>query len=245
MRPALFGVLTACATAPTPPDGEVPARLTCATGAFATEFPVTTIRGTLVATADGFDVAFDREMLRVGAPGEPPAESFVGVALAGDTLAITAGALTATLAPTPAGLWTGDATVGDAATTLTCWPDDHELPVTYEDGRCERDDGEDTLLTAPVPYFRETGVGRCVDFGAVDLSEGEYGYPDWVGADLRGADLSAASMHFAYFTDARLEGAQLAGFDFGYVGITGAIDAHTTIPPDGCTVTDNTIDCLR
>ena len=94
-------------------------------------------------------------------------------------------------------------------------------------------------------FVRETGDGNCVDLGEQNLEEENYGYPVWDGFDLRGADLGASAMHFAEISDADFSGAILEGFDFGYVWLSGTVDAHTQLPESCDPAEDDWFECVR
>jgi len=132
---------------------------------------------------------------------------------------------------------------------LDCWDAaalSSSVPATYDDdvGHCVNEAGEAARNTIPVAVVRETGFGECVDFGEERINANDFGYPLFVGWNLRGANLDVASMAFANLIDVDLRGAQFSQFAFGYVEIDGTID-EATAPPDFCTVEDDQISCRQ
>ena len=130
---------------------------------------------------------------------------------------------------------------------VTCWFDDFEATYRYDgdSGRCLDAAGEEGINTYPVAYLRDTFDGNCGMWWALSLNEGFLGYPTWIGMDLRGARLGGASLHFANFLDASLEGTKFDGFEFGYAQVTGTIDEHTERLDENCTVDGNDMHCRR
>jgi hypothetical protein len=182
----------------------------------------------------------------------PPAPSRWTFSLQADaTTAVLQGenrvlTLTATTQPALA-----TAVLNDAGSTvaLTCWDEAalrSSMPAAYnaELGRCVDDNGQPARNAVPLAVVHETGFGECVDFGSVQLNDEDYGYPVFLGWNLRGANLDTASISFASLIDADLRGAQLAQFSFGYAEITGTID-DATAPPTPCTVDGDQLSCLQ
>lgn len=116
---------------------------------------------------------------------------------------------------------------------LWCWQEEQYLPARYDadSGKCLTKDGVEAMNDVPFLFVRGTGWGQCTEL-AGQLNEEAFGYPSFVGLDLRGAVLDGAALHFANILDARLEGADLANFSFGYATVSGSIDEHTVVPAD-------------
>lgn len=144
-------------------------------------------------------------------------------------------------------LFTGTADIGEQEdVALTCWTLDMVPPFRYDaaTGRCVDGEGTEGRNAVTVPFVRETLDGQCADLTDLDLEEEDYYYPELVGWDLRGADLSQTGLHFAQLTDARFEGTLMTAFDYGYAIIRGSVDDYTALP-EGCEPTAGAIDCMR
>ena len=155
------------------------------------------------------------------------------------SLTFDGGQLDLSQGPAGAPFWSGPGTIGaDELLTMHCWPPDLALAFTYQPelGACRDAEGAGGFNQGvPLAYVRETGDGHCVDLGGKDLGDGDTAYPKLEEWDLRGARLEASQLHFAFLLDARLEGADLDGLQYGYAMVTGTIDGATKLPP-GCTV---------
>lgn len=244
--------LAACTTAP--PPAEAPSALRCTTDAHLDPpGPALAWRGALTVGGGEARLALTRSAVHPDVHGDEPVDqldaSFPFTGPIHRPLALDDGAVALSLAPSAAvpGAWLDGSLVVDGLTeALHCWEPERALPFTYDgEGACVDADGAVGRAALPVAVVRETGVGQCVDLGAQALDEGELVYQDWIGFDLRGADLSAASLHFANLVEADLRGARLDGLDYGYAEIDGTIDAHTALPPEGCEVDGDAVRCQR
>jgi len=251
----LFACDVASSGGPAPFDSDLPARLDCTTaGYFTPGGGHNTWRGTLDTASGAFD--FVEGPLHEDAPFPGEIEyretHVIGTATWGDdTLDFEAdgvGFTLARLADVAGFVVGGTIDVGAFEPVgLWCWNPGLRSGFAYDadDGVCRDADGNEGTEPRPVQIVRETGDGQCADLRGVALDEFEYAYQAWSGFDLRGADLSGASLHFADIADSALEGANMDGLDYGYSQIRGTIDAHTTIPAEGCEVEYASIACFR
>ncbi|MEZ4323112.1 MAG: pentapeptide repeat-containing protein [Myxococcota bacterium] len=232
-------------------------RFTCASGPVTDEFPVRVWRGTL-----DWEWTTGGGALHLVYDGRNPEQDFLEPAFLDAALDGPPSVYTDRIEGSgtgvsldldrdaglgSAGLRTGTLTVDAVEVPLVCWTEDFVSPVQVDPltGLCRGEAGEVGRISLPLPYVRETGFGQCVDFGTASLEEGDLTYPVWSGFDLRGADLSRASLFFAHIEEARFEGALLDGLEFGYATLTGSVDERTVVPSEGCSVEAGQLDCLR
>lgn len=145
-------------------------------------------------------------------------------------------------------LWTGTLTTEDTEVDAVCWRDGFAGDFAYEPsmGDCFDADGASGRDTLPVPYVRATGDAQCATFPeGTSLNEDFLGYPVLRGLDLRGAELAGSTLFFADVFEARLEGTDLTGFEFGYARVEGTTDAHTIWPQDLCEQDGDELMCIR
>ncbi len=145
-------------------------------------------------------------------------------------------------------LWLGTLASGDHGShDVVCWADTFVGDHTYDptSGVCRDGDGAPGQDALPVAYVRASGDGHCGTFAGLSLNEDFLGYPILRGLDLRGAELDGATLFFAHIADARWEGADLTGFEFGYATLTGTLDTHTIWPSESCAVEDGALACTR
>lgn len=235
-------------------DNDLPARLECtSSGYYAVGGGNTAWRGTLDTEAGAFDFVAGPHHLDAPFPGDveyPEIHATGAITWDDGTLALD-GDLALALDRVEAVkgfLVSGTLDVGaDEPVDVFCWNPELTSGFAYDaaDGVCRDADGNEGTEPRPVQVIRETGDGQCADLRGVAIDEGDLSYQSWTGFDLRGADLTGASLHFAHIQDSSLEGAQMETLDFGYAEITGTIDDHTTIPAVGCEASDGAIDCMR
>mgnify|MGYP001554679085 CR=1 FL=1 len=154
--------------------------------------------------------------------------------------------------------WRGSFVDDDDRRNVVCW-DNRDifgdyggpgagLPVHFDFTRdaCLDANGEPALNPTPIEVVRETGFGECADLRDVALNGDDTSMPDLVGFNLVGAELDGATLFFANLTSAAIEGADLAGLQYGYATVSGDVDASTTLP-DGCVVDreTNVASCSR
>lgn len=199
---------------------------------------------------------FRRHGLRELDPNEAPPQTVhdvdVHVGSADDGVGFAGVTIAVALTPGPQrGLATATvrfADDDDVSHTLDCFDAPTlraALPAHYDSavGGCVDVGGEPARNAIPIAVIRETGFGHCADVTA-PLNANDFGYPLFTGWDLRGANLNGSGLFFANLIEARLEGAVLDAFPFGYAEITGTID-DVTAPPEGCTVDDDRIACRQ
>lgn len=98
---------------------------------------------------------------------------------------------------------------------------------------------------------RNSRNAECMDLSGVHLSLLKWEQVKLVpndtlaGWNFKGASLDSSKLNFSSILDAQLQGANLVDFQFGYVEITGQVDAHTRLPVYPCTVTGTSVRCLR
>ena len=109
-------------------------------------------------------------------------------------------------------------------------------------GRCRNAAGEEGRNKLAIEQIRASKSAECADLRGVQLLPPSTG--DLQGWNLRGADLTEAELFFSALADADLCGADLSRFKFGYVRITGVVDAFTKLPPT-CAPEGGRIDCSR
>lgn len=114
----------------------------------------------------------------------------------------------------------------------TCFRSDLDQPASYRDGACLDAAGNPAMNDVDFRVVLHTGDGQCADLRGETLNGNALGYPVFQYVDLRGADLRSASLHFASILDARLEGANMSSFEFGYAIISGSTDDATVAPND-------------
>ncbi len=132
----------------------------------------------------------------------------------------------------------GESELHDGSIPITCWSNVLKLPARYVEssGKCGGPDGEPARNNIPFIYSVHKGFGQCATFEG-QLNGDAFGYPSFVGLDLKGADLSGAALNFAHLIDADLRGAKLGTFSFGYATVRGQVDEHTIFPNgDWCDV---------
>lgn len=87
---------------------------------------------------------------------------------------------------------------------------------------------------------------ECADLSLVDFSSMlGLNYPSLQRWNLRGAKLKGCRLHFADLADVDLAGANLKDLDFGYVTITGIIDAFSVWPASCTKVAEKRISCRQ
>ena len=130
---------------------------------------------------------------------------------------------------------------------VACWFDDFEADFRYdpESQICVDADSTWGWNPYPLPYTRDTLDGHCGLFEGVMLNEDFFGYPTWIGMDLRGAQMQGSQLFFANILEAQWEGANLTGMEFGYAFLTGSVDDATTWPEENCELDDDWLDCVR
>ncbi|MCO4770225.1 MAG: pentapeptide repeat-containing protein [Deltaproteobacteria bacterium] len=170
------------------------------------------------------------------------ADGELTVSLEGITLSATERAALGT------GLWTGSLESEEfGVRDAVCWEDTFAGPHRYDadTGDCVDADGASGLDELPVAYVRASKDGQCGTFPGLSLNEDFLGYPILRGTDLRGADLSEATLFFAHIEDGDFRGANLEGFQFGYATLSGTTDAYTVWPEGPCAVQGDALDCMQ
>ena len=133
----------------------------------------------------------------------------------------------------------GDGDSTPDARAVSYPPGAGEFRYDAASGRCLNDEGEEGLNPVSVAVVFESRDGECGDFRNAVVPMANPFIERW---NLRGADLTGAELFFQDLRECAFEGTRLHDLRFGYAGVTGWIDSHTTVP-GGCPVTGSRLVC--
>jgi hypothetical protein len=142
------------------------------------------------------------------------------------------------------GTMSGTSQFGDSV-NATCWPVDIEYPANYasDSGTCVDSEGNRATNDIPWMVALRTGFGQCVSFEGELAGQTTSATFDFI--DLRGADLSGATLRSTTVQDVQLEGADLSGITLESASISGTKDAFTVLPEAGCDDQGDTFTCAN